>query len=301
MDRIKKLLHGLLVRAWALLIITFAGVLPAKVITVSIDGPTTSIQAAINTANPGDEIIVSTGTYHENLYLYKDIILRSTNPQNWDTVTSTIIDGGFAAPVILFSGDQTSTCVISGLTITHGLSNKTFFPYAGGIEGQHSSPTLEYNFITQNASFGFILNQPGDQQWGGGRGGGGGGNCHGLIQYNKIHDNFTHESGGGLRNCDGTIQYNEITSNTTLTEYALFNGGGGVFICDGLISNNTINNNKSFYGGGLHGCRGDIFKNIISYNSATPADGGGLFACTGLIELNIISFNKAVVNGGGGA
>ena len=239
MDRIKKLLHGLLVRAWALLIITFAGVLPAKVITVSIDGPTTSIQAAINTANPGDEIIVSTGTYHENLFIDKDIIIRSTNPENWDTVTSTVIDGGFAAPVILFSGDETSTCVVSGFTITHGLSNKTFFPYAGGIEGQNSSPTLEYNFITQNASFGFVVSAQGDAVWGGGRGGGIG-NCHGLIQHNKIHDNYTDESGGGLRICHGRIQYNEITSNTTLTEYALFNGGGGCMIAMGRFSATSL-------------------------------------------------------------
>ena len=288
------MLHGLLVRAWTLIIIAFAGALPAEVITVSLDGPTTMIQAAINSANVGDEIIVSTGTYHENLYIDKDIILRSTNPQNWDTVTSTIIDGGFAAPVILFSGDETSTCVVSGFTITHGLSNKTFFPYAGGIEGQHSSPTLEYNFITENASFGFVISAQGDPVWGGGRGGGIG-NCHGLIQHNKIHDNYTDEAGGGIRNCDGTIQFNEITSNTTNTEHPLFNAGGGVQSCNGLVTSNTVSYNKTRFGGGFSGCAAKIVGNYISHNSAAE-DGGGFFGCI-YISHNIVCHNNAGING----
>ena len=165
------------------------------------------------------------------------------------------------------------------------------------LKGQNSSPTLEYNFITQNASFGFVVSAQGDAVWGGGRGGGIG-NCHGLIQHNKIHDNFTHESGGGLRNCDGTIQYNEITSNTTLTDYALFNRGGGGYGCGGTIFANTIKSNLSLAGGGLNQC-GDSISNLITENIA-KVQGGGIHRSSGKIQSNIISYNRTLQSGAGG-
>ena len=142
MDRINKLLHGLLVRAWTLIIITFAGILPAKVITVSPDGPTTSIQSAVEAADSGDEIIVEPGIYNERIRLTgKDFILRSTDPMNWDVVTSTVIDQGGdhdgipffdSGTVVRFEGSETEAFVLSGFTITGGFVDESMYEKGRG-------------------------------------------------------------------------------------------------------------------------------------------------------------------------
>jgi len=56
-----------------------------------------AIQTAIDEANDaGDTLEASEGTYYENVnFLDKSINLRSTNPGNWGTVSTTIIDGSY--------------------------------------------------------------------------------------------------------------------------------------------------------------------------------------------------------------
>jgi fructose-specific component phosphotransferase system IIB-like protein len=53
-----------------------------------------TIQQAINDSNDGDIIIVDPGTYHENInFSGKNIVLTSTDPNDPEIVTATIIDG----------------------------------------------------------------------------------------------------------------------------------------------------------------------------------------------------------------
>jgi pectin methylesterase-like acyl-CoA thioesterase len=54
-----------------------------------------TIQAAINAAGPGYEIVVSPGTYNENLDLTgkKNMTIRGTNPDDPLTILATVIDG----------------------------------------------------------------------------------------------------------------------------------------------------------------------------------------------------------------
>ncbi len=46
---------------------------------ISVSGVETSIQDVINTASPGDIIVVDDGKYDENLFITKEILLRSKN------------------------------------------------------------------------------------------------------------------------------------------------------------------------------------------------------------------------------
>ena len=79
----------------------------------------TVIQTAIDSSINGDTIIVSPGTYVENInFNGKNIVLASEFLLNNDTsyISSTIIDGGTAGPTILFNNQEENAHLI-GLAI----------------------------------------------------------------------------------------------------------------------------------------------------------------------------------------
>ena len=64
---------------------------------LSVPRDYSTIQRAINAARDGHEVVVEPGRYFENIhFLGKNIILRSTDPESDDIVSSTIIDGNQA-------------------------------------------------------------------------------------------------------------------------------------------------------------------------------------------------------------
>lgn len=275
-----------------------------------------TIQGAIDAASDGDEIIVSPGTYYENItFNSKNIILRSTDPADRGIVNTTVIDGRSSSSVVMFSGAELSTCVLSGFTITHGRATK-----GGGVYGKGTAATLEYNVIADSYVSGSTAY------------GGGICDCDGVIRKNVISDNSAHgvqislppviiyiiESriygdGGGLYGCDGTIEENIIRENSA-------DFGGGLYACNAIIKNNLIDRNSAtgqvirhervpwagwvtYYdycgaGGGIAGSGGIVKGNIIWGNSANYA-GGGLTVCNGAIHNNTIYRNSASDKGGG--
>ena len=261
-----------------------------------------TIQEGIDAAFDSDIVIVAEGVYFENVHFYgKNIVLRSTAPQDPSVVNNTVIDGDGAGSVVFFEGTEDETCVLTGFQIRHGEAD-----YGGGIHGGWTPPgsfcrarIRNNNIVNNTAEFGGSIYNcggviDGNTIYGNrAKGGGGVADCRGTIRDNTIERNSA-SVGGGLDSCRGTIEGNTILRNEATTM------GGGLSGCDGTIRDNAISLNSAGHrGGGLHSCTGIIEGNTILQNEATLYDGGGLCECVGTIRNNTISLNFAGYSGGG--
>lgn len=249
----------------------------AKTIHVPADQPT--IQAAINTASNGDTVLVSAGTYYENInFVGKAIAVKSASGPG-----TTIIDGQQAGPVVSFISAETAQSIISGFTLRNGsfggvnIFNATPLISGnvitgncsdqGGIQADQGAPSIKGNLITENGlapgcsdSGGIsIIYDSGAQIAGnviaGNQGGGiyifGSGSNH-LIQQNTIVGN----SGPGinLNYSGGTVVQNLIAQNqgygvtwaqppVTLTSNTIANDTSSEVFATLMNSQVTLQNN----------------------------------------------------------
>lgn len=147
-----------------IVLVVFTGVnCAAKTLYVDVNGPNDPgtgsyedpflrIQDAVDSADSNDTVIVAQGHYCENIGIDgNNIVLTSTDPNNPEVVSKTIIDGNDAGPVITFTGLAGPKAVLSGLTITNGYAN-----YGGGIYCfNNSSPEITNCTITGNGAGGY--------------------------------------------------------------------------------------------------------------------------------------------------
>jgi hypothetical protein len=241
-------------------------------LSVPADAP--SVGAGVFLAFPSEIVTVSPGTYYDNVrFTGRNVVLQSTNPQDDDIVSSTIIDGRESAHVIRLTGTEDESCVIRGLTIRNGYGYG--YRNGGGICGNGSLATIEHNRIVDNRAA---------------SDGGGIYECDGMIQRNIISNNAASDGagdGGGLARCHGTIRNNVISGNTAGFEgvpgwdmWPTYGSGGALYDCDGIIQNNTIFDN---YGGedgrsGISYCDGAI-TNCIVWESGGVGDPVISYSC----------------------
>ena len=194
----------------------------ADTIIVPDDYPT--IQDAIDHAQSSDTVLVSPGTYVENIdFNGKDIVVSShfLLTGNPSFISQTVIDGD-TAHTVTFANGEDALAVLCGFTISGELGLENRAGFLSGILISGSSPTVRNNVITGN-----------------------------LAEH----------AGGGILIEDGspTIRDNIITQNVA---GACGGTGGGIAVKDSanpLIIRNTITQNLvdgfcdcvCYFGGGI--------------------------------------------------
>ncbi len=280
---------------------------PPRLVQVPADIP--RIQAALLLGVKGEEIVVAPGTYRETLHFCgADVILRSSDPEDPTAVCSTILDGDEAGPAVSFSGGESEACVLSGFTITGGLTDSGA-GIRGGPPGRNTHATIQNNVIANNRA----------ARKGGGlsgcdgvirrntirsnyalRHGGGLAYCGGTIRGNAIIDNSAGGCGGGLYCCGGVIENNHIAANTAEGTFVwrgrVYGDGGGMALCDGTIRNNLVTGNWALHGGGLHMCSATMVNNTIAANYAKN-HGGAMDSCKGFAVRNCIVWGNMASEG----
>ncbi|MCH7848423.1 MAG: right-handed parallel beta-helix repeat-containing protein, partial [Planctomycetes bacterium] len=121
----------------------------ADIIHVPADFPT--IQAAIDAATDGDEVVIApdtyTGSQNRDLdFTGKAITVRSTDPNDPDVVAATIIDCQQAGRGFIFQSEETLESVVDGLTVVNGFATDG----AGVYLVNGSSATIKNCVFTGN-------------------------------------------------------------------------------------------------------------------------------------------------------
>jgi len=127
----------------------------AQAQSISVPNDFSTIQAAINAANAGDMVLVSPGTYAENItFNGKNLTVEST-----DGAGTTIIDGQKKGSVVTLNGEA-STAMLSGFTIINGAGTYVSFGHAysngshrgGGVYCKNSQIILKNLIISDNSA-----------------------------------------------------------------------------------------------------------------------------------------------------
>jgi hypothetical protein len=193
-----------------------------------------TIQQAIYDSNDGDAVVVTPGRYFENIDLSgRNISLSSVDPNNWNTVGNTIIDGNGLDTTVLAQSGEDANCMIAGFTITGGASVSG---YGGGIRiRNYSGPTIRNNIVEGNAA----LKGAGINLY----------HAFSQVINNRIYNNRTFEygQGGGVMLIDCLEDVNVV------------------------LANNVIAGNSALYGGGIRieKSQAEIVNNVIAFNRAT--------------------------------
>jgi parallel beta-helix repeat protein len=107
------------------------------------------IQDAIDSADYSNEIVLDEGVYQESIdFKGKNLIVRSTDPNDSTVVATTILTGDGKNNLVIFSNNEDASCVLAGLTITDANN---------GIHCSGASPRIASCNIVGNVGDGIIL------------------------------------------------------------------------------------------------------------------------------------------------
>ena len=208
-----------------------------------------TIQAAIDGAKDGDVVVVLPGIYNESLrFRGKHITVQSTDPDDGDTVSATIIRGKeYGRPTVNFGEGSRST--LAGFTIL-GLSLPPDWTSCSACTGliyiREASPTIRANRIINSPNTGIAIYE-----------------SRAHIEGNVISNNTGIIPGGGIY-IDSLLVAPTIEANTFENNTAP--SGGAIFITATTLKPLPACAAETIV-------RGNVFRN----NVATKYGGGAIF------------------------
>jgi hypothetical protein len=223
---------------------------------INIPGDYFTIQEGIDNSVNGDTILVSAGTYFENInFNGKNISIIGENRE------TTMIDGEQNGTVVTFQSGENSSAVLSRFTITNGLASL----FGGGIMcNNNSNPTLDKLTIANNSA-----------EWGGGIYFG---NSSPVLKNSKIINNSADWNAGGIYATGG---FDVHLTDLIISENFAYNDGGGILAgsCAELnIVNTLISDNTAQLGSGGGITFGDISPILtnVTFTNNVAIDGGAI-------------------------
>ncbi|MDP7005339.1 MAG: hypothetical protein QF718_03920 [Phycisphaerales bacterium] len=260
--------------------------------TVDDDGKADfdNIQAAIDYASNGDEIIVMPGTYTGT----GDSVINTLGKQLWihssDSYEKTIIDGELLRRGIECSTDETSGTIIEGITITQGrLADSP----GGGLYCKNAFPSFINCSFENNAA---------------GTNGGGAHCVNGGASFTacKFSSNSA-TRGGGVNTFRSAVTFTEClfednqssTYGGCMYSYGNSSSGDPLRLLNCMIKNNTADSGGGLY---LNSASNVITDCAIVGNTAYQA-GGGMFnnqSSNPMITNCAFRFNESIADSGGG-
>jgi predicted outer membrane repeat protein len=277
-----------------------------------------TIQSAINASVHGDTVLVSDGTYYENInFKGKRIVVASTYASTGDTshISNTIIDGSHATnpdsgSVVYFISGEDTNSVLCGFTVRGGSGTRllAYNSVEGGGVLCMSGARLVQNMITGN-------NISGANIYGGGVAAEEGQMLimeQNVVNGNRLNGGWAVGAGVGVYGMEGIIRGNIISDNTATSQGAGSASHGGGLWCEAgnfVVDDNLIARNKALapnatqnpsYGGGfvaVNGnmdiCNNRIVGNVIQSSGSMRAYGGGI----SLLAVSTSELGEMVVSG----
>ncbi|MBU1948707.1 MAG: right-handed parallel beta-helix repeat-containing protein, partial [Candidatus Eisenbacteria bacterium] len=236
-------------------------------VTADGTGDAPTIQAAADSSAQGDTVLVSQGTYLENIYISETGIslISESGPE------LTILDGSAeSAPVIYY--DEVEGGVVDGFTIQNGNEDLD-----RGIVIVGHDLLVRNNFLIGN----YTISAGGGIQWDG----------SGAIENNTFIENEA-ESGGGLYIC-----YSEhdaipsVRANVFIDNHAELEGGALYLRLDEVVvEENLFEGNEAPEGGAIYCFSANVIRRNTFYRNQTYGGAISFRAATRpLVENNIIA------------
>jgi len=243
----------------------------ADIITVPGDQPT--VQAGIDAAVDGDEVVVAVGEYFELIdFNGKAITVRSTDPTDAGVVLNTIINGAGAGTVVTCGKGEGPTTVLWGLVITGGDSVG-----GGGMANDTSSPTvINCTFQGNSADYG--------------------GGMYTVYFGNPTLINCTFR--GNTARVRGGGMFNSFSSPTVVNctfsqNTAAVRGGGmdNVSFSSPALTNCTFSGNRADLGGGMYSSNSSPRVTNCSFGGNSAGDGGGMYNDSSILTVTVTVTN----------
>ena len=243
----------------------------------------TDIQGAIESASPGDLVLVNDGVYQtggETMNGYgltnRVAIDKAITVESINGPSATLIEGyqdtnSIVAPDSIRCVYMTNGAVLSGFTLTNGATlnagDGTYEQSGGGILCESTNAIITNCVIEVN-----VANNNG------------GGIASGTLLNCALQNNTAYNNGGGANGC---IAYDSTFLGCSAVE------GGGAF--GSMLNHCILSGNSSGDGGG--GMNSSLATNCLFIGNSAYESGGGIYAGT---ALNCV-FTNNYSNAGGGA